>query len=207
MVKQVLDFLKYDKEKYSEEKKKLILDEIVSQRVLFANVGKNSEHMGYKLTDMVLNCTNRGLLCKPEHFELFKHPDFFNCYTYKGGHSEEDSILTGSRNGLSLIMYGESMGLLTRTVQWPYSTMNPGINSVGMRIVIHAPGTFPDIDADGIDIYPGMSTSVSLRMTISKNIDKPYSNCFQGSKSGTKKYKTSINSCRKMCKDRIILNR
>ncbi len=195
------------KRKYSDDERKLLMDEIVSQRILFTNVHENAENMGYKLDDMVLNCTHSGFLCKPEEFELFKHPDFFNCYTYKASQRQEDSILTGSNNGLSLIMYGESMGLLTRTVQWPYSTLNPGMNSVGMRIVTHSPGTFPDIDADGIDIYPGMSTSISLTMTISKNIDKPYSNCFQGLKKEQIKYKTSINACRQMCKDRIIYKR
>ena len=44
-------------------------------------------------------------------------------------------------------------------------------NTHGLRIVVHEPGTIPEVVDDGIDIKPGHSTSIALKMKLYKRLN------------------------------------
>ena len=208
-VNQFIYFFRVASNNISALERWIIEDALDSQQIMFANLGKEAMQVGYSLDDLILNCTHDRGFCKSEDFEIFHHPDYFNCYTYKGGAKYLDSMLSGPEHGISLILYSEVMDLLQGFVQLPYENMNPIVNSLGVRLVIHGEGTFPNIDSQGIDIFPGVSTSIALKMTESIHLDKPYSDCYtpEDDPSNNLTYKTDLNSCRKICKDKIIYER
>ena len=79
------------------------------------------------------------------------------------------------------------------------------VQLTGMRIVVHAPGTLPNINENGINILPGQSTSLRVAMNKINHIDDPYSSCYDppNPRSNTT-LQTDLNSCRRMCLDKII---
>ena len=75
----------------------------------------------------------------------------------------------------------------------------------GMRIVVHAPGTLPNINENGINILPGQSTSLRVAMNRIRHIDDPYSSCYDPPERRSNiTLQTDLNSCRRMCLDKII---
>ena len=47
-------------------------------------------------------------------------------------------------------------------------------NTHGLRIVTHEPGTIPEVVDNGMDIKPGHSTSIGLKMKTMKRLSEPY---------------------------------
>ena len=82
---------------------------------------------------------------------------------------------------------------------------NCGVLLAGMRIVVHAPGTLPNINENGINILPGQSTSLRVAMNRIRHIDDPYSSCYDPPERRSNiTLQTDLNSCRRMCLDKII---
>ena len=74
-----------------------------------------------------------------------------------------------------------------------------------MRIVVHAPGTLPNVNENGINIQPGQSTSLRITMNKINHIDEPYSSCYDPpERRSSNTLQTDLNSCRKMCLDKVI---
>ena len=195
-------------EGFTKDEGKKILNEMMAETVVYANLGDEAEKLGYSINDMILNCTHSGNLCYESDFKLFQHPEFFNCYTYTGGDKYQKSSLAGPDYGLSLVLYSEALDLVLDTIHNEYGSMNPIGNTRGIRVVIHAPETFPNVKEEGTDISPGMSTSISLSISKESRIDKPYADCYQ--QVGTKLnngYKTDLNTCRMLCKDSLLNQR
>ena len=182
--------------------KHLIHNELTKAKILFANVGSEAEEFGYSFDDMVLSCFHAGVLCNKSDFVLFQSPDFFNCYTYTVGNQYQNSILAGPEHGLTLMLYSESVDLVLGSAHNPYEYLNPIGNAKGYRVLIHAPETFPNINEEGIDILPGVSTSISLSMSKETRVDSPYSDCYNSKLRGG--FRTDLNTCRMMCKDKLI---
>ncbi len=182
-----------------------ILNVLSQPNFMFANLGNESAHIGYTINDLILFCTHSGKNCSESDFQLFQTPDYFNCYTYVAGGNYQHSIMAGPDYGLSLILYSEALDLVLQSIHHRYEHQSPIGNSKGIRLVVHTPGSFPNIQEDGIDIMPGMTTSISLVMSKETRIDKPYSNCFHDTKKKlTGEHRTDVNSCRKICKDHLI---
>ena len=133
--------------RYTDKEKAYVLNELKNDKILFANVGKEAVKIGYSFDDLILNCSHSGNLCNREDFKLFAHPDFFNCYTYVGGHKYFDSMIAGPESGISIILYSEATNILMNLIQSAYENFNPNANSGGIRVVIHGPGTFPDMSS------------------------------------------------------------
>ncbi len=68
-----------------------------------------------------------GQTCTTADFTLFQHPDYFNCYTYKGAARIQTSTLPGPQKGLSLTLYGD----FTHHFNFPYEKNNPVANTQG----------------------------------------------------------------------------
>ena len=185
-----------------------ILTEMMGERVMYANVGDEAKQLGYSINDMILDCTHSGKLCYESDFRLFENSDFFNCYTYRGGGKYQKSSLAGPDYGLSLVLYSEALDLVLDSINNGYGQMNSIGNTRGIRVVIHAPDTYPNVKEEGIDISPGSSTSISLTISKESRIDSPYADCYQqvGEKLNNG-YRTDLNTCRVMCKDGLLNQR
>ncbi len=107
MQKEVVKWLNENPSNYTEEEQIQVVDEINKQRTLYANLGSSSFKYGYTIDDFFVACTHAGQKCGPKDFALFSHPDFFNCYTYKGGARIPTLTIPGPTKGLSLVLYGD----------------------------------------------------------------------------------------------------
>ncbi len=79
-----------------------------------------------------------------------------------------DSSLPGPTRGLSLLLYSQNNAWISKLTSLAYSETNPLLNSNGIRVTIHAPGTIPNVNDFGLDIKPGEATSISLQ--VGKNL-------------------------------------
>ncbi len=165
----------------------------------------------------MLHCTYGGEECKEKNFQLYQHPEFFNCWTFlevadkeeeeeeedhleAGGHEDEEEeghghrILTGPNSGLSLILYAEHVDRHLDHYDFEHIL----INSEGIRVLIHEPKTFPSQNQLGFNIPPGESVSVLLKTSIRHRLGKPYSSCIP-SKEIFPGVKYSVDACYGQC--------
>jgi len=64
--------------------------------------------------------------------------------------------------------------LSSQAIKYGPDLRNP--RSTGMRVMIHAPGTIPDMKL-GISVSPGIRTTIAIDQTIRTQQPAPYSNC------------------------------
>ncbi len=142
-----------------------VLNEIDKQRSMFVNIGGRAIKLGYRLQDLVLNCTHDSVICSDEDFEEFRHPDFLRCYTYVGGYKHMHTLLSGPDRGLSLLLYNQYNEYISKLTNLAYTSHNPLLSSNGVRVVIHAPGTIPNVNDLGTDVKSGEATSIALQVS------------------------------------------
>ncbi len=112
-------------------------------------------------TGMFRTCSFRGESClDPDLWEMSNVPGYGNCYTFNAAYNDKDdkaprnATLTGVSNGLSIELFLDQ-----------YNYMLKGLSQkAGVRAVIHSPHSFPMIDATGIDLSPGMASSLAIQM-------------------------------------------
>ena len=201
-----MEYLK--KKNITEDNQKKLMNGIRTEKVMYANLGNEAVELGYSFNDLILDCTHSGTPCQESDFRLFKHPDFFNCYTYISGEKYQQYSLAGPEYGLSLVLYSEALDLVLNSIHNRYEYKNPIGNARGIRVVIHSPETYPNVNEEGVDILPGVSTSISLTISKESRIDSPYSDCYQQvQEKRNNGYKTDLNTCRVLCKERLINKR
>ena len=204
--KEVLQFLKDDS--MNATKQELVINTVNKPSFMFANLGNEAKDISYTINDLILFCFHSNKNCSESDFELFQHPDYFSCYTYNKGRKYQSSMLAGPDYGLTLTLYTEALDLVTGSIHHRYDRRNPLGNTKGIRVVIHTPGSYPNILEEGIDIMPGISTSVSLAMVRESRIDAPYADCYKAvHRSEDMKFLTDLNSCRQLCKDTLTENK
>ncbi len=70
----------------------------------FANLPHHvTQSFGYAFEDIVVSCVMKGKSCGEKNVTTFRHPEFFNCYTFKLG--GETYIRPGPEAGLTLLLY------------------------------------------------------------------------------------------------------
>ncbi len=166
------------------------------------------EVMSLTLYDFVINCKYFERECKFENFHLYEHPVYYNCYTFKSMsvNSTQTPIHNnnniGPNNGLSLILHS-----LDESLNHFYDIFSNTENSKGARLAIHEPGTDPDIFDSGIDILPGISTSVALVQREYHRLKQPHSDCVDAGQyvQGNNTFKLNPPLCKKLCLAQHIL--
>lgn len=123
-------------------------------------------HFGYQQNELIRNCSFNGRLCEPSDFAMLTNDRYGNCYTFnKITVFRENTLMTsdvGSRSGLELVLVTNSNHSV------------PVSHTVGFRVVIHNPLDHPNPEKNGINIFPGYETQVSLKATVMKRLPAPY---------------------------------
>ena len=154
-----------------------------------------------KRKDLVVSCSFRGSKesCNiTEDFKVWLDPLYGICYTYVNPPS---LIEPGPRNGLSLILNtraGKNLFFPTG------SSADPVTGSSGVHVTVHEPMTMPAPQIDRIDLPPGISISVGLRVRKRERIG----NCetkIQAIEETS--YKIPLSQCQSMCKQRELLKK
>ncbi|XP_064621768.1 amiloride-sensitive sodium channel subunit gamma-like [Lineus longissimus] len=125
---------------------------------------------------------------------LHRHPQYFNCYTAK----------LASRSGIVMKM---SLRLfLNDSIQlfYPDNYITDVDSQLhGVKILIHEPGSYPDLTQKGYDIPPGMAAKFYLSTTIKQLLPTPYGECFEGTATtigdNGRKYKYEQQTCLDQC--------
>ncbi len=149
-----------------------ILTQLYSPRSLFANMDY-TENMGFNLEDILIHCSHHTGHCPLNQFKYYKHPYYYNCYTYTGSETI-NTMITGPEYGLSLILYTASNNL---HYNLKYEKSSKVANSEGMRITLQQHGSLPLPTDKGVDIALGYSTNIGLRAKLYKQLGQPYSKC------------------------------
>jgi len=157
---------------------------------------------GIKMHQYVASCSLGGRPCNiTRDFKLMFHPYYFNCYTYNrpkpqstaaeetnsrhhDGNSDEDLpwLMPGLDNGLSLVVLTGS-GMVDRTMGKAdvlaglYDVGGPTAGSDGLRVMIHPHNVVPVPLAEGFDVPPGSTASLSVRPRRNKRIGPPHGDC------------------------------
>lgn len=169
----------------------------------FENVGlKEAYGMGHKKNDFILGCLMSYQTCNMSDFKLVQNPHYFNCYTFTGEQSVSAAVRPGPLQGLSLILYLEAYNGDHQDI---YNNLSPVEETVGLRVIIHEPGTMPDPIIQGLDVTPGTSTSIALNVQTLTRINDPYSLCTDTASSGDS-YKHEQERCFELCLQQRIMN-
>lgn len=170
---------------------------------IFANLPSNlTNHVGVQFDSLVANCKFAGLDCDAKHFELYVHPTYINCYTFKSElvNAKHKNKLLGPEFGLSLLLRGEP----TLVETYSKNSNIQGTNSLHLHI--HPPNTMPFVSSDGLDINPGISTSIEINQKQFIRLGDPYSDCHpeQMVTRLSKEYFMEPNYCLHRCVQDII---
>jgi len=156
---------------------------------------------GIKLEQYVASCTLGGLPCNiTRDFDSFFHPYYFNCYTYRkpvslpatddpiGDEISEDDLpwlMPGLDNGLSVVvltgsgMLDKNKGGEAEVLPGLYDAGGATAGSDGVRVMIHPPEPewLPFPLAEGFDVPPGFTASLSVRPRRNQRIGPPHGDC------------------------------
>ncbi|KAK6994951.1 FMRFamide-activated amiloride-sensitive sodium channel-like isoform X1 [Biomphalaria glabrata] len=180
---------------------------IHSIRAFYENLGEEAKKISHDLKDMLIHCRFNRELCSVKNFTTSFDGNYFNCFTFNGGHIKKNLEMhgTGPENGLSLIISVEKDDPLPGTYGI-YNFENNILHSAGVRLVVHAPGSMPSPVDHGIDIPPGYSSSVGLKAVLHSRLPEPYGNCSEGTLQGMHKYRNTFFACLQLCKQRLIMS-
>jgi len=174
------------------------LQEASARLVLYANM--NDEALvsaGIKLKQYVASCSKGGLPCNiTRDFDETFHPYYFNCFKYltapsmtaaaDGGNSGDEGVpwlMPGLDNGLSVVvltgsgMLDKNKGVVEVLIPGLYDAGGAAAGSDGVRVVIHPPDVTPIQLAEGFDVPPGFTASLSVRPRRNERIGPPHGNC------------------------------
>ena len=144
---------------------------------------------GYDLQDTMVYCASGRVKCNEDYFEAFGSINSLACFTYDPSEGQvlKESNVQGLLNGVTFIFmtggnllaseYGNVGGGYWKSVPGYDNTFQPSTGSDGIRLMIHDPDTAPCPGLDGIDIAPGMATTIGLTSKETIRLGKPYGSC------------------------------
>ncbi|XP_046998361.1 degenerin unc-8-like [Schistocerca americana] len=151
--------------------------------------------MGDSFQQLVVSCQFSGTSCLSEsqYFARSVHSGYGNCYTFT---TNRKTVLPGKEYGLSLQLS------LSREQQLR-ATLSP---EVGARLLIHSPQLAPMPDEAGLNVPPGVATSVALQqveiirkaLPYTTNCSSTWERTWYASYVG-ETYNYSLERCRRIC--------
>ncbi len=177
--------------------------EMQSPTVLFENVAREDiARVSHQLKDLVLQCKFMGGPCNMSGFTHMMTGTQYNCYTFHGSQFSTDFLTAGGERGLSLLLYLEATNGTVPGVGIYDEFTNVG-NGLGVRVLVHPPGTLPAMHVEGFDVQPGHSTSVSLKTHHIQKLPDPYGDCIHNKTLyGDPSYQYSSGACIHHCEQR-----
>ena len=128
--------------------------------------------IGVQFDSLVVGCKFKELTCNESNFQHFLSKDYLNCYTFKANTMKSNfKNLFNSDAGLSLILRREP------ATDKVYKVQSKTGNVDGIHIDIHPSNTVPFMQSYGLDLMPGISTSIELNQKNFERLQAPYSHC------------------------------
>ena len=158
----------YSKEMYSQ-----FLLRTLNPVFILANIPSDQKtSLGVQFDSLVVDCQYKELKCNKSNFEICVSHNYFNCYTFKENTMQSKfKSQVGSGTGLSIILRGEP------SYNENYKEYSKTENIDSIHIDIHPANTIPFMQSYGLDLIPGMSTSVELKQRMFERLQAPYANC------------------------------
>ncbi|KAG8435732.1 hypothetical protein GDO86_013614 [Hymenochirus boettgeri] len=137
---------------------------------ILARVPQEASINEEQLEDFIFACRFNEESCTKLNYSRFHHAIYGNCYTFnqnRSGYSNMwSSSMPGIKNGLTLVL---------RTEQHDYI---PLLSSVaGARVLIHGHNEPAFMDDNGLNIPPGVETSIGMKKETVNRLGGKYSDC------------------------------
>ncbi|XP_047478472.1 amiloride-sensitive sodium channel subunit beta-like [Penaeus chinensis] len=157
--------------------------------------------IGYGFSELVKDCDFLGRKCNNEgYFQHFASPSYGNCYIFNKAGGKTTS-LTGPSFSISMILDTLEDTYLPRRIT----------QKAGARVAVHRPNTMPLLDDEGIDVTPGLASSIAIKEV--GLVDEDLAECAAGWKetgyqpqNNTVEDLYSITECRRMCLQRHFVD-
>ncbi|XP_035696828.1 uncharacterized protein LOC118430223 [Branchiostoma floridae] len=121
--------------------------------------------LGHQKNDFILQCSFDKQTCSPDDFVSTQTEKYGNCFTFNSGRDDKEWVTT--RSGSS---YGLKLTLNLETAEY----LGLFGNKAGARVSIHPVNSTPFPETDGVDVPPGMATSISVRSLVITRTPFPY---------------------------------
>ncbi|XP_070543785.1 amiloride-sensitive sodium channel subunit gamma-like [Ptychodera flava] len=155
---------------------------------------------GHRKEDLIQECVFNGITCSSKNFTLVLNPMYGNCYSFNTGANGADIIHTskpGPSTGLQLTLFIEQNEYL-----------NGSTENAGAVVLVHPPDTVPFPEEQGLELPPGFSTSLGVRLSVIERIGGKYSDCIKAGEMPLlyKGYNYSVEACVKTCYQNTLVN-
>ncbi|CAH1782900.1 unnamed protein product [Owenia fusiformis] len=164
-------------------------------------------------SDLIIECRFNGELCNETDFINVTVGSYGNCYTFDTYSTDIfDVSETGPDFGLRLVLFLNSYSPLNeltsrdnfkselREFDSNYATLSDGI-----RMAIHAPGTMPDMDIEGIDLSPGKFITIGLAQDVRTLLEPPYGECTNEQNNKDTPYAYTVDLCLRQCQQELMI--
>ena len=132
----------------------------------------------------LVSCNRGHKQCDYSSMNEFISVNSLNCYTYDSseGHPLKESSVQGLKNGITFIfMTGGNLLASRYNAEWTVpglnNTFQPSAGSDGIKIIVHDKDVAAHPDIGGIDVAPGMSTTIAVTSKESKMLPPPHGQC------------------------------
>lgn len=152
-------------------------------------------------------------LCNRSTITHFPHPSYFNCYTINPNlqHSEQ------KKDGLFIQTLLLTIYLDDFAYPFFFDDFEPLAMRHGIRLVIHPPKTYPDIEHQAHEVMPGTFASFQVTTRQLHFKEPPYGNCSQSAlhslevadpdNKATLSYAYDQTACNQLCLQKTIIER
>ncbi|CAH1777675.1 unnamed protein product [Owenia fusiformis] len=185
------------------------LSRIVSNQFIYENSDeKNTEGFIHDLRSFLLGCKYNSKTCDLEKlFITYQDGQFFNCFTFNSELLVPKAFIvekTDPSSGLSLVIFVDALSSAPAHYTI-YNPDDPTSGKMGVRAIIHSPGTRPMPFEKGFDIPTGFSTSVALQGSIRNLMSEPHGNCTTETLIPGTNYTYSSDTCVQECKQEKLI--
>ncbi|CAH1782899.1 unnamed protein product [Owenia fusiformis] len=188
-----------------------IMDRVVRKEGYLDLVGDKVRLRTY--SDLIIECRFNGELCNETDFINVTVGSYGNCYTFDTYSTDIfDVSETGPDFGLRLVLFLNSYSPLDELISRDdfkselrefnsnYATLSDGI-----RMAIHAPGTMPDMDIEGIDLSPGKFITIGLAQDVRTLLEPPYGECTNEQNNKDTPYAYTVDLCLRQCQQELMI--
>jgi len=116
------------------------------------------------------------------------NPEYYKCLTLTISDYKRQAV-----SGFSAIIFVQEF---LDSIVSAYDLYQKSSRAAGVRVMVHAPGTKPDMKL-GMVVSPGTETTISISQTVTSRLSYPYSNCTTETRLGFSKY--TKNYCVEVC--------
>ncbi|CAH1781224.1 unnamed protein product [Owenia fusiformis] len=209
---------------FSDEKEKdqecinAVMRRIVSKERYIENLHDWNNYRLRMYDDLILECRFKGKPCDKRDFKQVLLGRYGNCFMFQPNSKDGRDILSepGPDVGLNLMLFTNGYSpldeftasdtfkvfrLTTSTDSSILDEFNSEFSTAsdGIRLFIHAPGTMPDPEKDGIDLSAGTFSSIGLAQDVRTLLEPPHGHCTKERFNKHTTYTYTQNMCLRQC--------